>query len=92
MELIDLAIDRLDKALQIPKRCRYIRIRFTSLLKQSRQLSLGIGIRNVRCIETDTVLNVNLKKLANTPPKHRTDQDIGIKNKHLANGTLAATA
>jgi hypothetical protein len=90
--LIDLAIDGFDKGLQIQKGCGYIHVGFTSLPKKSRQVSLRIGIRNVRSAKANAMPRVNIENPANTPPKDCPDQDIGIEDKHLANGSLAAAA
>ena len=84
VELVHLAIDRLDKILQILKRCRFVRTRLTSLHEQSRQVSLGIGIGNIWRIEADATQPVFFKNLANATPQYRPNQDVGVEDKHLS--------
>jgi hypothetical protein len=82
VELVDIPIDRLYKTLQIAKCCGQVRIGFTALPQQSRELTFGIGIRDVGRIKAETMRGVKFENLANTPPEHGADQDIGIENKH----------
>jgi hypothetical protein len=80
---INIRTNRLDEFSQTAERPGQV-VGLAPLLKERRQIFLGVSEGYVLCEKTDALGGVGVNEFPDTPPQYGTNEDIRIENDHLS--------